>query len=179
MSHDKKYEFQYQYFNNSQPFYGILDLSQETSIISLNRLKKHQDDISKYSIKHLTKSSYEQQYHDLEYDDIEGILIDFHILIGIEKLDLSLKKILIVNEVENEEDDEKLGFRLGNDFLKEFDAEIEDVDGENLLHRLKFTVQLKEIKVQMFKPISQVSKRIKGILKNFLNLIFPGLMLIS
>ncbi|RIA78808.1 hypothetical protein C1645_810960, partial [Glomus cerebriforme] len=117
-------------FVNPQLKINAKDFSQETSIISLTRLKKHQDDISKYSIKHLTKSSYEQQYHDLEYDDIEGILIDFHILIGIEKLDLYLNKILIVKEVENDDDDEKLGFRLGNDFLKEFDAEIEDVNGE-------------------------------------------------
>ena len=44
MSESKKYEFQYQHFNNSsnsQPFYGILDLSQGNSIISLKRLRKH------------------------------------------------------------------------------------------------------------------------------------------
>jgi hypothetical protein len=149
MTNAKKYEFQYQYFNilsNSQPFYGILDLSQENSIISLNQLRKHQNDITKYSIKHLTKSSYEQQYHDLEYDNIEGILVDFHILMGIEKFDITLKKILIVKEIEGEDEDERIGFRLGKNFLKEFDAEVEEVGNEILLQRLKFTVQLKGIK---------------------------------
>ncbi|RGB35209.1 hypothetical protein C1646_742384 [Rhizophagus diaphanus] len=146
MTDVKKYEFQYQHFDNLRPFYGILDLSQENSIISLNQLRKHQNDITKYSIKHLTKTSYEQQYHDLEYDNIEGILVDFHILMGIEKFDITLKKILIVKEIEGEDKDERIGFRLGNDFLKGFDAEVEEVGDEILLHRLKFTVQLKGIK---------------------------------
>ncbi|GBB86115.1 hypothetical protein RclHR1_12580003 [Rhizophagus clarus] len=160
----KKYEFQYQYFNissNSQPSYGILDLSQENSIISLNRLRKHQNDITKYSIKHLTKSSFEQQYHNLDYDNVEGILVDFHILIGIEKFDITLKKILVVKEIEGEDKDERIEFRLGNDFLKEFDAEVEEVGNEILLHRLKFTVQLKGIKDS--KSSSSVIGSIKSI----------------
>ncbi|CAG8595993.1 13345_t:CDS:2 [Rhizophagus irregularis] len=66
--------------------------------------------------------------------------MDFHILLGVEKMDITLKKILVVNYIEG--DDE---FILGNDFIRDFDVEIEDVYDKQLLRQLKFTVQLNEI----------------------------------
>lgn len=143
---NKKYGFRYQYFTNIFPFNGILDTTRKNSIISLNRLKKHQID-TKCLIKKLTKTSYnnnKDQYNEINYDDIEGILMDFHILLGAEKMSITLKKILVVNYIEGE-DDEKFGFILGNDFIRDFDVEIEDVHDKQLLRQLKFTVQLNEI----------------------------------
>ncbi|PKC07147.1 hypothetical protein RhiirA5_500870 [Rhizophagus irregularis] len=139
---NKKYGFKYQYFTNLLSFDGILDIKRKNSIISLDRLKKHQID-TKYLIKKLTKTSYnnnEDQYNEINYDDIKGILMDFHILLGVEKMDITLKKILVVNYIEG--DDE---FILGNDFIRDFDVEIEDVYDKQLLRQLKFTVQLNEI----------------------------------
>ncbi|RGB40669.1 hypothetical protein C1646_687221 [Rhizophagus diaphanus] len=59
-------------------------------------------------------------------------------------MDITLKKILVVNYIE----DEKFEFILGYDFIRDFDVEIEeneDIHDKQLLHRLKFTVQLNEI----------------------------------
>ncbi|GBC40585.2 hypothetical protein GLOIN_2v438725 [Rhizophagus irregularis DAOM 181602=DAOM 197198] len=116
---NKKYGFKYQYFTNLLSFDGILDIKRKNSIISLDRLKKHQID-TKYLIKKLTKTSYnnnEDQYNEINYDDIK-----------------------VVNYIEG--DDE---FILGNDFIRDFDVEIEDVYDKQLLRQLKFTVQLNEI----------------------------------
>ncbi|GBB91471.1 hypothetical protein RclHR1_01880002 [Rhizophagus clarus] len=146
----KKYGFQYQYITNSFSLKGILDITRKSSIISLNRLKKHQID-TKSLIKRLTKTSYnknEDQYNEINYNDIEGIIMDFHIFLGIEKMNITLKKVLVIKNYIDDNDDENFGFILGTDFMKEFDVEIEDVHDvydERSLHRLKFTIQLNDI----------------------------------
>jgi hypothetical protein len=65
---DGKYEFQYQYFNNLSILLYLEFFTRKFDHIikSIDKNIK-MIDITKYSIKYLTKSSYKQQYHDLEY----------------------------------------------------------------------------------------------------------------
>jgi hypothetical protein len=150
MTNIRKYVFQYRYFTNLSSFNGILDGKKKNSEISLNRLKKHQIN-TKNLIQRLTKTSYnndEDQYKGINYDDIEGIIMDFHILLGDEKIGITLKKVLVLKYIEDEYEDERFGFILGNDFMKEFDVGFDNIrgkKGKRLLRRLKFTIQLNEI----------------------------------
>ncbi|CAI2188338.1 12569_t:CDS:2 [Funneliformis geosporum] len=143
----KFYKFQYETSSNIKVFHGYLNPSWNYSIISLNRLSDHGLDISRIKLKPITSYTITR---DNKLKNIVGIC-ELSIIFenngvrerndgsiggstysyNYEKVEKKIREVLVLKESNVE-------FRLGNDFINDYNIDIEPNIKGKFTHQLRF-----------------------------------------